>query len=123
MIEVMVVRTTSPHMLPNVLLWVQLRRVGRQPFELDLLAVLLQQPLNRLRFVCSVVVNKQHHPALWMFWQRIRPRDGCQQTPEAHIVAATMNDVHRPACQRFNSTPVPALGGTHTRCQEPCPRR
>lgn len=113
MLEVMVVRHASPHVLPDIFLGIEFRCIGWQPFELDLMSVRFQQPLHNLRAMGFVIVDEQNHPALRMGWQLICPGDGGQQSPKTYIVATMMNHVDRPASDDINSAPVPALGRSH----------
>jgi hypothetical protein len=116
--KVIVVRHAASHILPDILLRIQLWRVGRQPFEPDLVTMSLQQLLDTFRLMRSVVVNEQNDPAFWMGRQIVRSRDGGQQSPEAHIVALVVNHMHSSSGDGINSTPIPALCRPHTRCQD-----
>jgi hypothetical protein len=117
MLEVMVVCHTPSHVAPDILLRIQFWRVGWQPFELNPVTVLLQQPRNGFRLVRLVVVDKEHHLALRVSRQFIGPRNSSQQSPKPHAVATSMDDRHRLAGDRIHCAPVPALRHMHARCQ------
>ena len=118
LLEVMVVRYASPHMLPDIFLGIQLRGVGWQPFDSDLMPVFLQQLANRFGLVRLVVVHKQDHLAFWMIGQLVGPRDGGQQMSEANVVAPVMNHMHCLTSDWINSSPVPTLRCSHAGRQD-----
>jgi len=118
MLEVVIVRHAPSHVLPDVLLSVQLRRVGWQPFKLNPVFVLLQQPENGPRLVRLVVVDKEDDLAFRMSSQIIGSRNSCQQSPKANIVPPLMNHGHRFACDGVHCTPVPTFCRTHTGCED-----
>jgi hypothetical protein len=66
LLKVMSVRHTPLHRLPEVFLRIQLRRMGRQPLQLNTPFVLAQQPAHSLGVMSPVVVDKQAHVALGM---------------------------------------------------------
>jgi len=109
---------TPAHMTPNIFLRIQLRRVRRQPFDLNLVFVLLQQVLDCLSFVCFVVINEQNHLAFWMRRQVVSPRDSRLQASKSNIVAATMNRMYRPTRDWTDSTPVPPFRSSLAGCQD-----
>jgi len=113
LLEVMIVRHVSAHMLPDIFLRVELRRIGWQPFNLDLMSVRFQQLTDNLGAMGFIIINEQNHLALRVRGQLIGPGDGGQQSPKAYIVATTMNHVDCPASDGINGTPVPALRRSH----------
>lgn len=76
-----------PHVLPDVLLEIQLGRLWWQPFDLDLNPVFLQWLAHRFGLVRLVVVHKQDHLVFWMIGQLVSSRDDGQQASEAQFVA------------------------------------
>jgi hypothetical protein len=118
MLKVMVMCHAASHILPDILLRIQLWRVGRQPLDLDLVIMPLQQLLDTFRFMRFVIVNEQNNLALWMSRQIVGSRDGGQQPPEAHIIAPVVDHVHSSSGDGINGTPIPPLCRPHTRCQD-----
>lgn len=118
MLKVMVMCHATSHILPDILLGIQLWRVGRQPLDLDAVIVPLQQVLDTLRFMRFVIVDEQNNPTFWIGRQIVGSRDSGQQSSEAHIVAPVVDHIHSPSGDGLNSAPVPPLGCPHTRCQD-----
>ena len=118
MLKVMVVCHAASHILPDILLRIQLWRVGRQPLDLDLVVMPLQQVLDKLCLMRFIIVNEQNDSASWVGWQIVGSRDSSQQPPEANVVAAAMNYIHRSAGDGINNTPIPSLRRPHTRRQD-----
>lgn len=117
MFKVMIMRHAPSHVPPDVFLWIQFGRVGWQPFKLNPVLVLLQQVANSFCFVRPVIVDIENDLALRMSRQLTSSRNGSQQTPKPNIVATMVDHRYRLACDRVHGTPVPALGCTHTGCQ------
>lgn len=113
LLEVVIVRYASPHMLPDIFLWVEFRRIGWQPFNLNLMSMRFQQLTDDLGAMGFIIINKQNHLAPRVSRQLIGPGDGGQQSPKADIVAPTVNHVDCPASDGINGTPVPALRRAH----------
>lgn len=113
MLEVMIVRHATSHVLPDFLLRVQFWRVGWQPFKLNPVSVLLQQLENGFCLMRLVIVHKENNSPLWMSRQSIGSRNGSQQSPESNVVPTLMDHRHRLSCDGVHCTPVPALRCTH----------
>ena len=118
MLEVMVMCHAASHIPPDILLRIQLWRVRRQPLDLDLMIMPLQQVLDTLRLMRFVIVDEQNNPTFWMGWQIVGSRDSGQQPPEAHVVAPVVDHIHSSSGDGLNSTPIPPLRRPHTRCQD-----
>ena len=118
MLKVVIVRHAPSHMLPDVLLGVQLRGVGRQLFQLNPVVVLLQQPENGFGLVRFVVVDKENDFALRVCRQIIGSRNGCQQAPKSNIVPTRMEHRYRLAGNGVHRPPGPALRRMHTGGQD-----
>ena len=117
-LKVVVVCHTASHIPPDVLLRIQLWRVGRQPLDLDLVIMPLQQLLDAFRLMRFVIVNEQNDSTFWMRRQIVGSRDGGQQPPEAYIVAPAVDHMHSSSGDGINGTPNPPLCRPHTRCQD-----
>lgn len=64
--KIVVVGNPSPHMLPDILLRIQFRRVRWQPLNLNALFMFAQELLHDLRLMRLVVVSKDDYAAFWM---------------------------------------------------------
>lgn len=121
LLEVMIVRHASPHVLPDIFMGVEVRHMGRQLFNLDLMSARFRRPTSNLRAAGFVIINEQNHHALGVSLQLICPGDGGQRSPKVDNVATAMNHIDCPASDGINGSPVPALRHSHpdvrmTRC-------
>jgi hypothetical protein len=116
--KVMIMSHSPTQVVPDVLLWIQFRRVARQKLNLELLSMFLQQLADRFGVVSPIVVYEQNHSPLRMTGQVTGPRNSRQQTPEAHVVAPRMKHVNRLTAERVHRAPVPAFLGMYARRQD-----
>ena len=117
-LKVVIMCHTASHILPDILLRVQLWRVGRQPLDLNLVPMPLQQLVDTFCLMCFVIVDEQNNLAFWVRRQIIGPRNGGEQSPETHIVATAMNHMHASTGDRINGAPIPPLCCSHTWCED-----
>lgn len=113
----MVMCHAASHILPDILLRIQLWGVGRQPLDLDLVSMPLQQLLDAFRFMGFVIVNEKNNLAFRMGRQIVGSRNGSQQPPEAHIVAPLVDHVHSSSGDGVNGAPIPPFCRPRTWCQ------
>ncbi|KPL25373.1 MAG: hypothetical protein AMJ93_00275 [Anaerolineae bacterium SM23_84] len=72
--------------LPDVLLRVHVRRVGREKLDLNTMVTLLQGLGRRSCRRNLVIVDKKVRFALWMAGRMVGPRDVSQQVSKANVV-------------------------------------